>query len=131
MTWREVLAAETAATSQARVGRRIGYAASVVSQVLSGTYRGDLTKVRAAVEGGLMAATVDCPVLGPIGTQKCLGHQRRPLDPTTPERVRLWKACRSGCIHSRLSPVAPAFAKPASVGEGRSAKGDPPTQETG
>lgn len=92
--------------SQAQVARRIGYSASTVNQVLAAKYRGDLRKVAAAVEGAFLAATVECPVLGQIATDKCLAHQRRPMAGTNPQRVRLWRACRGGCPHSRIGQPA-------------------------
>lgn len=98
--WIGVLRQECQASTQARVARRIGYGASVVSQVLAGTYKGDLTAVRQAVEGALMSGRVDCPVLGDIGTDRCLRFQRQPLATTSPERVRLHRTCPT-CPHSR------------------------------
>lgn len=93
--WLQALRDACAGMSQREVGELIGYSESVVSQVLSGKYRGDIKRVRAAVEGGLMGATVDCPVLGVIPRQRCIEHQRRPFAATNPTRVQLWRACRS------------------------------------
>lgn len=80
--------------SQREVAALIGYSESVISQVLSGKYRGDMRRVQAAVEGGLMGATVDCPVVGVIPRQRCIEHQRRPFAATNPTRVQLYRACR-------------------------------------
>jgi DNA-binding transcriptional regulator YdaS (Cro superfamily) len=99
--WLDELRARCAAQGQRKVALLLGYAPSVVSQVLSGSYRGDSTAVRRAVEGALMAATVACPALGQdIGTQECLRFQRLPLAATTPARVRLARTC-PGCPHNR------------------------------
>lgn len=103
MTWLTVLRDECAATSQARVARRIGYTPGVVSGVLKGTYKGDLTAIQKAVRGALMSETVNCPVLGDLPADRCLKIQKQPFAATNPERVRLWKVCRSGCPHSRLN----------------------------
>lgn len=101
--WVLALAEECdARKSQAKVGLRIGYSAAVVNQVLSHSYKGDLSKVEAAVRGAFMGETVECPVVGPIGRDRCLSHQRAPLAATNPQRVRLYRACRNGCPHSRL-----------------------------
>lgn len=101
-SWRTVLAEECRGSSHARVGAKIGYSPAVVSQVLSGSYKGDLKAVQKAVEGAFMGATVDCPVMGKIAGNKCLANQRLPFAATNPQRVRLWRACRDGCPHSRV-----------------------------
>lgn len=116
--WIELLRAACAASTQAAVARRLGYSATVVNQVLSGRYTGDLTRVKAAVEGALMNAQVECPVCGPIPRQRCIEHQRAPFRATSPMSVQLYRACRGGCPNSLLpagassSPAAqPAVAR--------------------
>ena len=116
--WVAALAKSCDRSDQKQTAYRIGYSPPVVNQVLKRTYKGNLKRVQTAVEGALMAATVDCPVVGEIGADKCLQIQRQALAPTNPERVKLWRACRGGCRHSRIQ--GPAFAKPASAGEARS-----------
>ncbi|MFP4131293.1 MAG: helix-turn-helix domain-containing protein [Thiohalospira sp.] len=88
--------------SQARVGRSLGYSPSVINQILKGTYRGNVDRVREAVEGAYLGATVDCPILGDLPRDACLRHQQRPFAATNPARVQLYYACRSGCPHSHL-----------------------------
>lgn len=101
--WIAALRAECKRTgSQARVGARLGYSGAVINQVLKGTYRGNLQRVQEAVEGALLGATVECPVLGELPRDACLRHQQRPFAATNPSRVQLYYACRSGCPHSRL-----------------------------
>jgi hypothetical protein len=102
--WLETLRAAAAATSQTVAGRRIGYSATVVSQVLSGTYPGDVRRVQAAVEEALMAQTVDCPVVGDMPRQKCVEHQRAQRRQTNPMAVALYHACRNGCHNSLIPP---------------------------
>ena len=116
--WVLALARESDEGSQKWAGLRIKYSPGVVNAVLKKKYKGNLKRVQTAVEGALMAATVECPVVGEIGADKCLQIQRQALAPTNPERVKLWRACRGGCRHSRIQ--GPAFAKPASAGEARS-----------
>ena len=96
-------------SSQAAVARRLrqadGYPSpALINQVLAGKYTRDTARLQGLVEGLLMRQTVDCPVLGDIGKNKCLEHQARPRRFATanPLFVRLWKACRSGCPHSKL-----------------------------
>ena len=100
--WIIALDDEVKRTSQRRAARRIGYAGTTVSQVLSGSYGGNVAHVKAAVEGAFMGAKVTGPVLGEIRRDQCLKEQRRPLVPTNPERVKLYRACRSGCPHSHI-----------------------------
>ncbi len=76
----------------------IGYSATVVSQVLSATYKGDLSAVKAKVEGALMGMTVDCPVVGELPRNRCLEYQRLPFSATNPMRVRLAQTCPT-CPH--------------------------------
>jgi hypothetical protein len=83
-------------------GAAIGYSTSAVSYVLANSYTGDLRRVEEKVRGALMGLTVTCPVLGEIGRDQCLDHQRRPFAATNAIRTRLYHACRSGCPHSRL-----------------------------
>ena len=88
--------------SQRRLSQRLGYSPSTINQVLSNTYRGDLKAVRKAVSGALMHGTVTCPILGEIPSHRCLSIQRQPFAATNALRVRLYRACRSGCPNSRL-----------------------------
>lgn len=83
------------ARSQAKAGALIGYSAGVVNAVLGKAYKGDLRSVEAKVRGRFMGACVECPVLGSISTADCLDHQKRPLMATNPQRVALWRACRT------------------------------------
>jgi hypothetical protein len=79
--------------SQGAVAKRVGYSTTVINQVLKGTYQGDLSRVQRAVEGALLGATVECPVLGELARQRCIEYQRRPFTPTNPMNVALWRAC--------------------------------------
>ena len=101
--WVIELAKEATRTTQSAVARRIGYSPSVVSQVLRRQYdKGDLLAVEGTVRGALMNATVICPVLDEISLDRCLQEQGMPFAATSPFRTRLYRACRSGCPHSRL-----------------------------
>ncbi len=106
--WVEALARECDATNQTLAAKRIGYTPAVVSHVLRRTYTGSLSAVERAVKGALMAATVTCPILGTLGTDVCQTHQKAGFSSGNPLRVQLWRACRNGCAHSRLSPATGA-----------------------
>lgn len=102
--WVAELAAACDASSQGRVARRLGYSASVISQVLSRTYRGDYARVEQKVRGELMRETLECPVMGEIRKSTCIDNQRlaaRGVIATSSMRSRLYHACRT-CQHSRM-----------------------------
>ncbi len=80
----------------------IGYSISVVNYVLKNRYPGDLHKVETAVRGAIMRETVACPVIGEITKNVCLKNQAQPFAITNSQRIRVYRACRGGCEHSRI-----------------------------
>lgn len=98
--WLEVLRKACEGGQQKAVGRQIGYSPAVISAVLNGNYKGNASAVQKAVEGALMQATVNCPVIGEIPQQRCVEHQRAPFRATNPTAVQLYRACRGGCPHA-------------------------------
>lgn len=105
--WLAVLRQQCQATSQTAVAQRLrqadGYpSAAVINQALKGKYAGNIDRLRALVEGVYLGKTVVCPVVGEIARSDCEAHQRAPFAATNPLRVRLYRACRSGCPHSKL-----------------------------
>ena len=52
--------------------------------------------------GALMGETVNCPALGPIGRDRCLAWQKKPFSDASSIRVQVYRACRAGCVHSKL-----------------------------
>lgn len=99
--WVLVLAEQCDASSQKAAAERIGYSPAVVNTVLKHTYKGDLTAVEQAVRGALLDATVICPVAGELPAHVCLDYQRQPFRSTNAQRVKLYRACRSGCPNKR------------------------------
>ena len=91
--WLVVLRQASKARKQSVVAAEIGYSATVVSQVLSGTYKGDLRAVQQKVEGALMGLTVECPVIGTLPRNRCLEYQRQPFAATNHIRVQFSRAC--------------------------------------
>ena len=91
--WIELLRAERDRVGGATTGRRIGYSEAVVSAVLNGSYKGDLSRVQKAVEGALGGAEVDCPVIGSLPRQACIKHQRSRFKSTNPLAVQLHRTC--------------------------------------
>lgn len=99
--WVQVLAAEVDRRGQPAAAKKIRYSAATVSQVISNSYRGDLARVEEMVRGALMAATLECPVLGEIGRDRCAAEQQEPFRATSAFRAQLFHACRAGCPHSK------------------------------
>jgi len=81
--------------------KRIGYSRSAISNVIADKYTGDLGRVEEMVRGALMSLTVDCPVLGEIGRDRCLQEQKEPFRATSRHRAQIYHACRGGCPHSK------------------------------
>lgn len=88
--------------SQTKIARELGYSTAVINSVLGNKYTGDLEKVEQKVRGQFLGETVDCPVLNTITKSDCINAQAKPFSAFDPERVRIYRACRSGCPHSRL-----------------------------
>lgn len=87
---------------QAAGAEAIGYSTSAVNYVLKARYTGDLGKIETAVRGAIMRETVECPVLGDITKNVCLENQAAPFAITNSQRIRIYRACRGGCAHSRI-----------------------------
>lgn len=99
--WMKALQDACKETSQAKVAVRLGVSSAMISQALKGKYPGSTETLKQRVEGALMGHVVACPVLGEIPANTCLDHQRAPFAATNAQRVRLYRACRSGCPNSR------------------------------
>lgn len=92
--WVVALAEAANASSLSLAGKRISYAASTVSQVISGSYKGDMARMEEMVRGAFMAATVDCPEQGEMARNVCLEWQRRPYTDVSAMHIRMWRACQ-------------------------------------
>ena len=100
--WVITLAEQCNKTTQSAVAKALQYSPATISQVLSGSYRGDLDRLEEMVRGAYLAETVNCPVIGEIGRDVCLSWQKKPYAATSAHRVQMFRACRSGCLHSKL-----------------------------
>lgn len=105
--WVEALAREASQTTSAAASERIGYSGAVVSSVLANKYKGRLDKVEARVRGALMGETVNCPEQGEISRNRCIDDQGREFSTSSPHRVRIYRACRNNCPHSRIGSARP------------------------
>lgn len=102
--WLTVLRDACAQSSQAAVARKFGVSPAMISQALKGVYKGDMDRLQTLTEGVLMRQTVDCPIAGDLPKNRCLEHQARDrrFAFVNPLFSKLYRACRSGCPHSRL-----------------------------
>ncbi len=101
--WIEVLRAACTESSQQKVADRLGVSSATVNRVLKGCYGASTRAVEKRVRGELMHKMLVCPVLGEISTRRCQDEQRRPFAVTNPQRVALFRACRSGCAQRSAS----------------------------
>ncbi|ODS10956.1 hypothetical protein [Vibrio scophthalmi] len=102
MTWLDELRQQVDSASLGIVAKEMGLSKATISLVINGKYNGDMVRMQAIVESVYMGHTVNCPVLGEIPKHKCAAHQSAKHVGSTPNAIRLWKACRSGCSHSQL-----------------------------
>lgn len=110
--WLEALRAEIEkpGNSLNKVANELGVSSSKLSQALRGIYPGSVKDIRIKVEGMYLTRRVTCPVKGDIPVNECADNQKRPFSSSNRERVRLYKACRSGCPHSKLEQTSKAKA---------------------
>jgi hypothetical protein len=80
--------------SQGDLGKRLGISGSVISAIIGKTYPGRYNTAEARVRGALMSATVECPVEGTIGRDRCAGNQTLKFSAANPTRARFPLACR-------------------------------------
>ena len=100
--WLQALVDECERTSQARAAKKLGISSTVVTRVLSNSYAGDTEGVIEKVRGVLLSVSVDCQVLEEIGRDRCSAEQARKLSFGNALSARVYRACRSGCPHSRI-----------------------------
>ena len=79
---------------QAATARALGVSASALSQIRKGTYGADMSRILQRVGEVFGSETVNCPVMGIIPLRRCAAERREPCAATSPQRVRLWRACR-------------------------------------
>lgn len=87
---------------QRKVAKELGYSSSVVSQVLKGKYAGNLNNVAEMVCSVYLGQTVICPVMGELEVHRCKQYQKETFSATNRQRVRRYRACRTGCVNSDI-----------------------------
>lgn len=103
--WVLLLAEEVQRTSLVAVGKRLRLSGSLISQVISRKYNGNMNAISEKVRGAFMGLEVICPVRGEIPRDYCLAEQKMKLAATSSIRMRVYHACRAGCPNSRLKGV--------------------------
>lgn len=78
VNWLAVLRAEVERTSQVRAAQLIGVSPATVSQVLSGTYAADTTRIARRVRGGILREEVECPSAMQMPLHVCQMIQDKP-----------------------------------------------------
>jgi hypothetical protein len=101
--WVARLAQECEATSQARVAAQLNRSASLVSNVLTNRYPGNLDAVEEVVRGVFMAAHINCPALGQIPSSTCQDWRRQShkMNTHNAQRVSMFRACNRCPINEK------------------------------
>lgn len=97
--WLGRLQQECERRGQSAVARELGLSPATVSLVLRGKYPADDRAIREKVERQYGEDHAACPELGMISFKVCAGHQAQGFSTASPQRARIWRACRSGCRH--------------------------------
>lgn len=80
---------------QSEVARQIGCSRTTVNQICHGKYKGSPANILEKVIEAYGAETVVCPVLGEIPLSRCSAEKQKPFGASSPQRVRLARACPS------------------------------------
>lgn len=96
----EALALACERSTAKAVAAQLGYSGALISHLLARKYPGDVDLAFAKIRGVLMGEQVECPILGTIGSKRCLDEQKRPFAATNSTRARLFHAC-AACPNNR------------------------------
>jgi hypothetical protein len=104
--WVRALARACQESTQSDVARRLDRSPGAINQVLRNKYGASTANLEERVRGLLMAATVDCPVLGDLSTVACQDwrEKARTFVPTNAHRARMFHACNA-CPLNRKEPA--------------------------
>lgn len=94
--WVTLLVRACDETSQNQVAKRLNRSASVVSQAIKGSYRGDMDAFARRVQDVLQAKEVECPSLGEISSGDCQDWRDKAerMTSANPMMVTMFRACR-------------------------------------
>lgn len=104
--WVRALARACELTSQSEVARRLDRSPGAINQILRNKYGASTSNLEERVRGLLMAATVECPVLGELSTVACQDwrEKARTFVPTSAHRARMFHACNACPLNRREPP---------------------------
>lgn len=80
----------------------IGINRASVSTLLANKYPAGLDKMERKIMA--FCAGIECPQLGPIDRADCQNNRERPFMSSNPQRIALYRACRS-CPHNPAREV--------------------------
>lgn len=103
--WIAMLAGACAASSQNQVAKRLGVSATLISNVLSAKYNGDLERIEDLVRGAYGRKVVDCPALGELPADRCRYWRGKAakLNPANAQNVTMFRACNRCPLHKGQS----------------------------
>lgn len=96
----EALALACEKSTAKAVAARLGYSGALISHLIARKYPGDVELAFAKIRGVFLGEQIECPVLGTIGSKRCLDEQKRPFAATNSTRARLFHAC-AACPNNR------------------------------
>ncbi|WP_416305179.1 hypothetical protein [Neptunicella sp. SCSIO 80796] len=100
MQWIELLNAQVEKRGRRQVETDLNISKTTLSQLLNNKYPGSLENIEHKVIAAYSNQTVSCPVLGEIPLKRCDKEQNLPFSISSPQRVRLYRACLS-CPNKR------------------------------
>jgi hypothetical protein len=106
MSWNEILVSKVIQLGRRKVEADTGISKTTLSQVLNKKYPGNLENIEAKVLATYTEITVQCPVIGVIPTRRCYAEQVRPFSSSNPQRVKLFRTCKS-CPNNRTRTNEP------------------------
>ena len=92
--WIRVLAERTDELGPQEAARQCHFSPTAIYNSLRDKYPGSMVIVERKVRGAFMGAEVYCPELEAITATDCLGWQDKKLNSSSPQSVRMNKACR-------------------------------------
>ncbi|WP_166838675.1 helix-turn-helix domain-containing protein [Rheinheimera pleomorphica] len=104
MQWLELLKKKCEELGRRKVEAELGISKTTLSQVLNEKYPGNLDNIASKVTEAYSSDKVLCPVLGSITVQRCATEQSKPFAATNPQRVKLWKACKTCPLNKANKP---------------------------
>lgn len=95
MQWLTILKERVETLGRRQVEIDIAISKTTLSQVLNCKYPGSMENIELKVLTAYTDIKVICPVLGQILSKRCHVEQIKPFNPSNPQRVQLYKACRT------------------------------------